>query len=161
MRSHLRWLALVASPVLVTAALAANDVATSLTPEQIAGYLAGRGMGMAKSAELNGYPGPAHVLEFADELQLSAEQRRRSEALKARVIEDAKRIGARVVEREHELDTLFASRRIDRNSLAALTNEISRLQGELRRVHLQAHIDQTKALSAQQLARYAQLRGIE
>ena len=32
---------------------------------------AGRGMGLALAAELNGYPGPAHVLELADKLDLA------------------------------------------------------------------------------------------
>ena len=34
----------------------------SLSPQEIGDYLAGKGMGLAKAAELNGYPGPAHVL---------------------------------------------------------------------------------------------------
>jgi hypothetical protein len=31
-------------------------------------------MGMAKAAELNGYPGPAHVLTLANELELTKSQ---------------------------------------------------------------------------------------
>ncbi len=38
----------------------------------------GRGMGTAKPAELNGYPGPMHVLQLAAELELSREQRERT-----------------------------------------------------------------------------------
>jgi hypothetical protein len=37
----------------------------ALSPEDLAGLLNGEGMGMAKAAELNGYPGPVHVLELA------------------------------------------------------------------------------------------------
>src|SRR3569833_2109445 len=47
----------------------------ALSEQQIADLNAGRGMGLALAAELNGYPGPSHVLELADRLQLSAEQR--------------------------------------------------------------------------------------
>jgi len=37
----------------------------SLSDEDIAALRKGEGMGMAKAAELNGYPGPAHVLDMA------------------------------------------------------------------------------------------------
>ena len=47
----------------------------ALSEQQIADLGAGRGMGLALAAELNGYPGPSHVLELADKLELSAEQR--------------------------------------------------------------------------------------
>src|SRR4029079_2796548 len=32
----------------------------ALSDEEVSGYLAGAGMGFAKAAELNGYPGPMH-----------------------------------------------------------------------------------------------------
>ena len=38
----------------------------ALSEQQVADLKAGRGMGLALSAELNGYPGPAHVLELSD-----------------------------------------------------------------------------------------------
>src|ERR671938_205396 len=47
----------------------------ALSDQQIADLNAGRGMGLALAAELNGYPGPSHVLELADKLELSADQR--------------------------------------------------------------------------------------
>ena len=50
----------------------------SLSDQQIADLKAGRGMGMALPAELNGYPGPSHLLELADQLDLSTEQRQTS-----------------------------------------------------------------------------------
>jgi len=42
----------------------------ALSEDQIQGYLAGSGMGLAMAAELNHYPGPKHVLELAEKLQL-------------------------------------------------------------------------------------------
>ena len=39
----------------------------ALSAEQIADLRAGRGMGFALPAELNGYPGPLHVIELADQ----------------------------------------------------------------------------------------------
>jgi hypothetical protein len=53
----------------------------ALSEQQIADLRAGRGMGLALPAELNGYPGPSHVLENADALGLSAEQRERTKGL--------------------------------------------------------------------------------
>src|SRR6266581_2973964 len=47
----------------------------ALSEEQIADLKAGRGMGLALAAELNGYPGPKHLLELADGLDLTADQR--------------------------------------------------------------------------------------
>ena len=53
----------------------------ALSPEDVDAYLAGKGMGLAKAAELNGYPGPAHVLELASQLSLTSDQRARTQAL--------------------------------------------------------------------------------
>lgn len=53
----------------------------ALSAEQIDGLSHGKGMGMAMPAELNGYPGPRHVLELASQLGLSEEQRARTQAL--------------------------------------------------------------------------------
>src|SRR6266852_1428988 len=53
----------------------------ALSEQQIADLRAGRGMGLALAAELNGYPGPMHVLELADKLELTADQRSSVKAL--------------------------------------------------------------------------------
>src|SRR4051812_3345086 len=50
----------------------------SLSADEVKDYLAGKGMGMAKAAELNEYPGPLHVLQLASELNLSPEQKART-----------------------------------------------------------------------------------
>jgi hypothetical protein len=51
----------------------------ALSPQEISDYLSGKGMGLAKAAELNGYPGPAHVIELAAELELTPEQKTKTE----------------------------------------------------------------------------------
>ena len=53
----------------------------ALSAQEVSDYLSGRGMGLAKAAELNGYPGLAHVLEFATELELTSEQKSKTEVL--------------------------------------------------------------------------------
>jgi hypothetical protein len=47
----------------------------ALSQEQVADLTNGRGMGLALAAELNGFPGPSHVLELADKLDLTSDQR--------------------------------------------------------------------------------------
>jgi hypothetical protein len=52
------------------AGLETRDI-KALSAQQLADLQAGRGMGLAIAAELNGYPGPLHVFELADSLGLS------------------------------------------------------------------------------------------
>jgi Spy/CpxP family protein refolding chaperone len=131
----------------------------SLSKEDVAGYIDGKGMGFAKAAELNGYPGPAHVLELADRLVLTPAQRARTGEIFGRMQTRARELGARLVEEERRLDELFASKSVSRQSLAASVNAIAAIHGELRATHLQAHLDQTEILSPTQRAEYSQLRG--
>ena len=60
-----------------TAPYAGQDVREikALSPERAEGLKAGAGLGYALAAELNGWPGPLHVLELADDLDLSSSQR--------------------------------------------------------------------------------------
>jgi Spy/CpxP family protein refolding chaperone len=131
----------------------------SLSAKEVQDLLAGRGMGLAKSAELNRYPGPAHVLELADRLGLSAEQKASTKSVFDAMEAQARVLGKALVEREAELDRLFASREVTRAALESSLAEISKLQGELRRVHLEAHLAQTDLLTPEQVASYAELRG--
>lgn len=57
----------------------------ALSPEQEADLRQGRVMGLALAAEMNGYPGPMHVLQLADQIGLSADQPSRIDALFARI----------------------------------------------------------------------------
>jgi hypothetical protein len=51
-----------------------NRPIKTLSDQQIADLNAGRGMGLALAAELNGYPGPIHAIELAGQLRLSPDQ---------------------------------------------------------------------------------------
>lgn len=131
----------------------------ALSPQQAADLLAGKGMEQAKAAELNGYPGPMHVLELAGPLALSAAQIADSEALMASHKADARALGARLVEAERKLDAAFAGKQIDTAQLELLTRQIGLIQAELRASHLRTHLQQTDLLTAPQVALYAELRG--
>jgi hypothetical protein len=119
----------------------------------------GRGMGMAKAAELNSYPGPAHVLELRDKLALSAEQAATTQALQETMASQARLLGERILEREAALDQLFRDSKADTGAVDTLAIEIGTLQGQLRAVHLNTHIAMKAVLSADQVAAYDQLRG--
>lgn len=118
-------------------------------------------MGYAKAAELNGYPGPMHVLELARQLQLSPVQRQASEQLMAQHKATARALGSQLVNAERTLDTAFAQKQIDPQRLAELTQRIGQLQANLRAEHLQTHLQQTALLQPQQIARYQSLRGYD
>jgi hypothetical protein len=79
----------------------------ALSPEDVAQLLKGEGMGMAKSAELNGYPGPVHVLTLATQLGLTEIQRQQVTAIFERMGDAAKPLGAKVIAREQMLDQLL------------------------------------------------------
>ena len=131
----------------------------ALSEQEIADLAAGRGMGLAKAAELNSYPGPMHVLELAARLELTPEQRAATEVLKQAILHYAQPLGVRIIEAERELDHAFAERRIDAAELKRRVDAIAVLQGELRMVHLKTHLDQRALLTSSQVARYDELRG--
>jgi hypothetical protein len=131
----------------------------ALSASEVADLLAGRGMGLARAAELNGYPGPMHVLELNKQLGLTEAQSAATKALFARMQASAKELGAELVAGERALDALFRERRATREALEAELARVASLQSRVRGVHLQAHIEQTRILSPQQVARYMQLRG--
>ena len=79
----------------------------ALSSQQVEDLQEGRGMGLALSAELNGYPGPRHVLDLGDDLQLSPAQRFAFEALFAEMQAAAQRLGAEILAREAALEQDF------------------------------------------------------
>src|SRR6266576_3318683 len=84
----------------------------ALSEQQVADLGAGRGMGLALAAELNGYPGPSHVLELADKLELSADQRSHVQRLFDSMKAEAVPLGSRLIEQESDLDKQFANRTV-------------------------------------------------
>jgi hypothetical protein len=68
-------------------------------------------------------------------------------------------IGRQLVEEERVLDRQFSSKSITPASLQSSLERIGRLQAELRRVHLETHLEQTAVLSETQIAAYSKLRG--
>ncbi len=131
----------------------------ALSQQQVADLQAGRGMGLALAAELNGYPGPSHVLELADKLSLSADQRASVQQLFDSMKREALPVGAQLLAQETELDRQFAARVVTPASLKAVTAAIATTQGALRETHLKYHLSTVAVLTESQRQRYSQLRG--
>jgi Spy/CpxP family protein refolding chaperone len=131
----------------------------ALSEQQVADLQAGRGMGLALAAELNGYPGPAHVLELADKLELSADQRVKVQQLFASMKQEALPLGSKLIEQEAELDRQFAGHTVTPASLKSATAAIAITQGELRESHLKYHLSTVALLTSSQRQRYSELRG--
>lgn len=131
----------------------------ALSQEQIDGLLAGEGMGLALPAELHGYPGPRHVLDLADELNLSTSQLEATEELFASMNRRARELGRAIVELERDLDAAFAAGSVTPDELDRLVREIGLRRAELRAVHLGAHLELWPVLAEAQRDAYARLRG--
>ena len=132
---------------------------TALSASDVDGLLAGSGMGLAKPAELHSYPGPLHVLELAADLSLTDAQRAATEVLRAEVVARAPELGARIVQMERHLDRLFASGEATPETVDRITGHIARTQGELRALHLRAHVAMREVLTPEQVRAYDRLRG--
>lgn len=131
----------------------------ALSVPDIDGLLSGQGAGYAKAAELNGYPGPAHVLELKERLHLDAAQVTATESLMTAHKARARELGAALVAAERRLDALFADRRADSAGVDGATHEVGLLQARLRAEHLNTHLTQTALMSAEQVRQYGVLRG--
>lgn len=134
-------------------------VIKSLSEDDIESLRNGRGWGLAKAAELNGMPGPIHVLEMKDEIGLSREQQEQIEQIYADMNAQAIPLGLKLIELESELDAAFANRTIDEDQLKRLLDQIADVQGQLRYVHLAAHLKTPDLLTPEQVDQYNQLRG--
>ncbi len=131
----------------------------ALSSEEVAGLLDGEGLGMALPAELNGFPGPRHVLELGEMLELSAGQSAEVQAVFDSMQAQARALGSEIVELERELDHAFAARTITEERLTELLDGIANRQARLRGVHLRAHLRVLPILTESQRAHYLQARG--
>lgn len=162
------WLAIMAAAVLPGSAWAAAEAPyagwdgraiKALSAGQIDDLQSGRGMGLALPAELNGYPGPLHVLDLADQLELTAHQQAEAQRLFDAMQAQAIVLGEQMIAGEAALDRLFALGTASEAAILAAAVEAGRAQGALRGHHLRYHVAMREVLSPHQLMRYQQLRG--
>jgi len=138
----------------------AREIRT-LSKEDIEELQAGAGWGLATAAELNGVPGPAHLLEMADreEMRFSAGQLEQIRSLHREMADRAIPLGFRLIEQERELNRRFADGTITEEELQELLAQIGETTAKLRFVHLSAHLKTLPILSPHQVHTYNQLRG--
>lgn len=169
----MRTLIALAAVLLVTAPAVAQDRLSSpyrhqvetglrgLDEREIDDLKAGNGMGLARAAELNSYPGPRHVLDAIQEGKLAASpgQRERVQHVFDTMNHDAVRVGAQILGEEQALESGFRSATMTDTELRSRVATIAALQGQLRVIHLAAHLATRAVLSESQIARYNELRG--
>lgn len=133
----------------------------SLSEEDVEQLKAGKGWGLAKAAELNGVPGPSHILEMSSEINLSDAQNEQIQTIFDEMQKQAIQLGERLILKEKELNSVFANGEINPKKLKELTSEIGAIRGELTFVHLQAHLKSADVLSVEQIKKYNMLRGYD
>ena len=131
----------------------------ALSPQEVQNYLQGKGMGYAKAAELNHYPGPMHALELADQLGLGADQIESIRRLMHEHKAEARAIGAKLVESERTLEMVFRRADAEQRSLSEAVRHAASLQGQYRLSHLETHRRMRTLLTDEQVAKYDALRG--
>jgi len=131
----------------------------ALSEQQIADLNAGRGMGLALAAELNGYPGPIHTIELAEQLHLSPDQVEKLKSLFDAMKAETIPLGATLISQERSLNDDFANRTVTFASLQGATQKIGATQAALRAAHLKYHLSTVGVLTPEQVAHYNSLRG--
>lgn len=131
----------------------------SLSKSDLDELRSGKGWGLAKVAELNGFPGPSHLLEMKEEIKLSKEQLNQIEQLYAQMKKEAISLGLKLIELEKELDESFANKTINENRLAKLLEKIAKVYRDIRYIHLSVHLKTPKILTIEQINTYNKLRG--
>jgi len=131
----------------------------SLSPADIDALRKGQGWGLAKSAELNGYPGPLHVLQLADKLNLTADQRAQVQDIYDAMKRDAQTAGEAYLRAERAVDDVFVNRQASAELIAKRTREAALWRARLRSIHLNAHVATAPILTPRQRTAYARLRG--
>lgn len=131
----------------------------SLSSTDIEQLQQGGGWGLAKPAELNGFPGPLHLLELVHEIELSEAQEIAINKLYEEMRSEAIMAGEMYLQAEFALDEAFESGIVNPDLLEKLLNESAEALASLRLVHLSAHLATKPLLTPQQVQRYNELRG--
>jgi Spy/CpxP family protein refolding chaperone len=119
----------------------------------------GGGWGLALAAELNGMPGPAHLLELKDKIPLTQDQVAKTQVLFDDMRKAAITTGERLIAAETALELAFARGTVDEASLRGLLSEAEAARTALRFIHLSQHYKTVQYLQPEQIKRYNVLRG--
>ena len=136
-----------------------NRTIKSLSADDIAELKRGDGWGQAKAAELNGVPGPQHLLQMKNEIGLNEMQYSAINEVYQQMKSQAVLQGERLIALEQHLGSGFRDRTITDAMLRNTLNAIAETKSELRYVHLAAHLRMLEVLSEEQIRTYNELRG--
>ena len=131
----------------------------SLSANDIVALREGQGWGLAKSAEINAYLGPLHVLQFSDKLALTSDQRARIQGIFDKMKRLAQETGEKYLLAERAIDQAFADGKATTKLIEKLTGQAAQLRARLRAIHLNAHLETTPLLTRHQRVIYARVRG--
>ncbi len=131
----------------------------SLSPDDIKELRKGGGWGMAKAAELNGVPGPVHILEMEEEISLTKAQKRAIQKIYNEMKAEAITLGEQLINLEGKLNHAFSNGNINQEFLEKIVKEIENVRARLRVVHLSTHLKTPNILTDEQIILYNQLRG--
>jgi Spy/CpxP family protein refolding chaperone len=133
----------------------------SLSNDDIEELIDGKGWGLAKAAELNGYPGPIHILQMADKINLTKEQKVKVNELFQQMRNKAIPLGIQLIQLEKQLNITFQNKTINKKSLDNQLSYIENVRKKLRFVHLYTHLETPKILTKEQIDLYNKLRGYD
>ncbi len=149
-------IAIVRSVAVLMVFLAAT--AAAQVPPDRDGLLAGDAMGQAAVAEMNGCPNPAKLLEAAKTLKLTPTQTSGVEAIVRDLRTRAVDLGKRIVAVEEELSDAFKSGLVSEKTIQETADQIAKLRGKLRALHLAAAFKARAILTDEQMRAYAALK---
>lgn len=136
----------------------------ALPQNDIEGLLKGEGTpfgGMAKPAELNGYPGPRHVLDAIEvgEFEITDKQQVQIQNMYREMNTQAIILGKQIVAIERRIDDSFSNKTVTEENLRKNISSSAELYKQLRFLHLKYHLQMLNILTPQQIEQYNTLRG--
>ncbi|WP_227258127.1 hypothetical protein [Kangsaoukella pontilimi] len=140
------------------AGLDSREIA-ALSEDDIAEIEAGQGWGLALPAELNGVPGPTHLIELAAEIGLTEDQISGLTVIRDEMRRDAIAAGALFLAAEKALNDAFVAGPPSPEALETLVSDAGVARARLRHAHLAAHLKTAPLLRPGQIAAYNRLRG--
>jgi Spy/CpxP family protein refolding chaperone len=134
---------------------------TSLSQDDMQALSQGEGWGLAKPAELNGVPGPAHLLELAQEIGLSKPQVEQIQKLFNEMKAQAIALGNEYIASEKAVDNYFRQNQFSDRLLRDVVDQAEQARANLRFLHLSYHHKTLDVVTPEQIKQYNELRGYD
>lgn len=132
---------------------------TSLSAEDQKALSNGEGWGLAKPAELNGVPGPAHFLELAQKIDLSPAQVEQLQKLFSDMKAQAIALGNEYMAAEKAIDDYFRAGTFSDHALRQRVDQAEQARANLRFLHLSYHHRTLAVVTPEQVKQYNEFRG--